>query len=483
MKVTVERTPESEAVLSVELEWDELEKASDRAYRKLAQQYTVPGFRKGHAPRTMLERMLGKEAIYHEGLDELIETSYRDAIRENSLTPLAQPTLDTPEIEMGKPYTYTARVPVLAPVELGDYHAVQVEQPDTAVTDEDVNKVLEQVRQDQAMWLPAERPAQIGDKVTMDLKLTVGDRTVSDLHDNEFELAAERAGIFSGMDEHIVGMSEGESKQFKTTIASDYANPELAGKEAQYDVTLKAVKYRELPEIDDELAKSVGDFENVEVLRARVREQLTEQKATEARREVREKALKAVTDQAAAEVHPVLVEDEIDSMLAEQRRMLEQSRINFDQYLEMMQKTEQDYRKELEPEARERVKRDLVLDAIADAEGMQASDAEIANWLELISAMGGRRMRPNQLSRGQRANIAGRIRRDKAAAHVVEIATQEHPAGVAEDQAAATAEAEPETSVEAGAKAAASASESDVSSEAVMTEPQVESPAPAESDV
>jgi trigger factor len=427
LKVTVERTPESEAVLNVELEWDELEKASDRAYRKLAQQYNVPGFRKGHAPRTMLERMLGKEAIYHEGLDDLIESSYREAIRDNALTPLAQPALDTPEIEMGKSYTFTARVPVLPPIALGDYTSVRVAQPDTAVTDEDIDKVLEQVRQDQAMWLPAERPAQIGDKVTMDLKLTVGDRTISDLHDNEFELAEERAGIFSGMDQQIVGMSEGDSKQFTTTIPEDYANAELAGKEANYDVTLKAVKYRELPEIDDELAKSVGDFENVAALRARVREQLTEQKGTEARRELREQALKAVTDQVTVEIHPVLLEEEVDSMLGEQRRMLEQSRLNFDQYLEMMQKTEQEYRADLEPEARERVKRDLVLDAIADAEGMQVSDTEIASWLELIAAMGGRRMRLNQLSRGQRANIAARIRRDKAAARVVEIASQEQP--------------------------------------------------------
>jgi trigger factor len=294
----------------------------------------------------------------------------------------------------------------------------------------------------------------------MDLKLTVGDRTVSDLHDNEFELVEERVGIFAGMDAQIVGMSEGESKQFTTQIPEDYANAELAGKEAQYGVTLKAVKYRELPELDDELARSVGDYENVEALRTRVREQLTQQKETEARREVREKALKAVTDQAQVEVHPVLVEDEIDSMLGEQRRMLEQNRINFEQYLEMMQKSEADYRKELEPEARERVKRDLVLDAIADAEDMQASDQEIASWLELIAAMGGRRMRLNQLSRGQRANIAARIKRDKASAHVVEVATQDHTAtgGVAEMAEAPAAEAPAAEAPAAGAPAAGAAS-------------------------
>src|SRR5215469_16659061 len=128
------------------------------------------------------------------------------------------------------------------------------------------------------MWLPAERPAEIGDKVSVDLKLTVDDRSISDLKDNEFELTNERSGIFSGMDQHIVGLSEGESKDFTTTIPADYANSELAGKEAQYSVTIKAVRYRELPPLDDELAKSVGEYETLEGLREAVRTQLQNQK-------------------------------------------------------------------------------------------------------------------------------------------------------------------------------------------------------------
>ncbi len=442
MKVTVDRSSESEAVLNVELDWSEVEKASDRAYHKLAQKYTVPGFRKGHAPRSMLERMLGKEAIYQEGLEDLIETTYRDAIRENDLIPLAQPDLDAPVIELGQPYTYVARVAVQPPVELGDYHSIRVERPSTDVTDQDVNDVLERVRQDQAMWLPADRPAQSGDKVTVDLKLTVGDRDISDLHDNEFELTDERSGIFSGMDQHIVGLSEGESKEFTTTIPEDYANSELAGKEAQYAVTVKAVKYRELPELDDELAKSVGEYETLDDLRTAIRDQLQRQKESDARRELRESVVKAVSDQAKVEVHPVLVHEEVHTMIDETKRMLEQSRISFEQYLAMTQKSEEQHEEELEPEARERVKRDLVLDAVAEAEHIQVSDDEVAGWLELYAAMGGRKLTPKTITAGQRANIVSRLRRDKAISLLVDIATGEQPeAAEAEDAAVSGAKA------------------------------------------
>jgi trigger factor len=429
VKVTVEHPSESEAVLNVELDWKELEKASDRAYHKLADRYNVPGFRRGHAPRTMLERMIGKDAIYQEGLEDLISTSYADAIRQSDLTPLSQPALDTPEIAMGQPYTYTARVPVLPPIKLGDYKAIRVEQPSTEVTEEDVEHTIEHIRQDGAQWLPVERPAQVGDKMTVNLKLAVGDRTISDLHDNEFELAEERPGIFSGMDPHLIGMSEGESKEFTTTIPEDYANTDLAGKEAQYAVTVKAVKVRELPAVDDELAKSAGNYETLDALRQAIRAQLKSQKENDARRTVRENALTAISNETPAEIPHVLVHEEADTMMEEMERSLASNRLTLEQYLEMLGKTKEAYHEELEPEATERVKRELILDAIAEAEEIAVSDGEIDNWLELVALVGaGRRRRLRDLSARQKANVTARLRRDKAAARLIEIATQDHAA-------------------------------------------------------
>ncbi len=425
MKVTVEQGADSEAVLNVELEWDELERASERAYKKLAQQYNVPGFRKGKAPRSMIERMLGKDTIYQEGLEELVDQSYRQAIRENGIQPIARPTVDAPPIEYGQPYSFTARVPVLAPVILGDYQAIRVEQPPIEVSDQEIDDIVERIRQDQAIKTPVERAAQLGDFVTMDLKLTVGEKEVSNLHDNEFELVLERPGIFAGMDDEVIGMKEGESKQFTTTIPEDYSNPELADKEAQYDVKLLGVKVRELPEVDDELAKASGDFENVEQLRDAIRQQLMVQKINDARRGLRDEVVNKAVEGATVEPHRVLVDDEIHAMEHETERMLSQSRLSLQQYLKMMQKSHEEYHQELEPEARERVKRDLVLNAIADAEGITASQDEVAQWLDNINAISGDKpIRMNQLTANQLANIEGRIRRDKALARLIEIATE-----------------------------------------------------------
>jgi trigger factor len=425
VKVTVEQAPESEAILTVELDWDEVEKASERAYRKLAQQYNVPGFRRGKAPRSMIERMVGKDTVYQEGLEELVDQSYRKAIVEHNLQPVARPNVDMPAIEYGQPYTFTARVPVLAPVTLGDYQAIRVEQPPIEVSDEEVDDVIERIRQDQAEKLPVERPAQLGDYVTMDLKLTVGEKEVSNLHDNEFELVLERPGIFAGMDDEVIGMKEGESKEFTTTIPEDYSNPDLAGKEAHYDVKLLAVKVRELPEVDDELAKSSGDFENVEQLRQAVRQQLMVQKINDARRTLRDEVVNKAIEGATVEPHQALVDDEIHSMEHETERMLAQSRLTLPQYLSIMQKSPEEYRKELEPDARQRVKRDLVLNEVAEAEGLSASQEEVEQWLDNLNAISGDRpIRMNQLTANQHANIEGRIRRDKALAKLIDIATE-----------------------------------------------------------
>lgn len=471
MKVTVERTPESEAMLHVELDWPEIETASDKAYKRLAQRYNVPGFRRGHAPRPMLERMLGKEAIYQEGLDDLIDTAYKKAIIENNLTPITQPHVDTEQaFEIGQTFTATVHVPVLTPATLGDYKAIRVELPTLDVTDEQVEETVERLRQQQSAWLPADRPAKMGDQVTVDLKLTSGDRTISNLHDNEFTLSEERAGIFSGMDAHIVGMKEGESKTFTTTIPEDYGNPEFAGKEASYDVTVKAVKELELPELNDEFAMSVGEYTTMDEVRAAIREQLLSQRERDANREMSDNVIKALTESTSYTIHPLLVQDEVETMLRETRRMLEDSRISLEQYLEATNKTEEDLRTESGPEATERVKRDLGLAALADAETITVDDDEGAQWYEMMTSLTGHRERWRDLNASQKRSVIARLRRDKALDRMVEIATEgkwppARPAspedsGDGEAEAAAQAVAA-QANAEAAARAGAEAAEAE----------------------
>src|SRR5437879_4803102 len=251
VKVSVEKLPSSEAVLEIDLTWDELEKASDKAYHKLVQKVDVQGFRRGKAPRSLLERKLGKEYIYQEGLDELISESYRSALKEYELTPITQPELDAPVFEMGQPYHFSLKVPILTPVVLGDYSSLHFEREDASVTSEEVEQELEALRNRQATWHVVERPAEYNDRVTTDLKLTVEDKSISDLKDHVFELTQERHGLFTGLDEHIIGMQAGESKEFTATLPADYSNEQLAGKEAAYAVTVHKIEAKEVPELDD----------------------------------------------------------------------------------------------------------------------------------------------------------------------------------------------------------------------------------------
>ncbi len=453
MKVSVEKLPSSEAVVAVDFSWDEVEKASDKAYRKLVQKVDVPGFRRGKAPRSLMERRLGKEYIYQEGLDELMTETYRNALKEHDITPLAQPEVDAPVFEIGQPYHFTLKVPIISPVELGDYRSLHFEREEATVTSEEVEQELETMRNQQAKWEEVERPAQIGDRVTVDLKLTVEDSTISDLKDNPFELTDERHGLFSGMDEHIVGMSAGESKTFTTTIPADYANEKIAGKEANFEVTVHKVEAKEVPELDDALAPVVsnGQYETLEDLRKAISDSLLENKKRRIRDELREQVVNAVIEQSQVTVHPVLVKEEADEMLHQLSHLLEQQHMSMDQYLMLMRKSREDYLQELQPEAETRVKRQLVLDAVMEKEEIQVDPEEVEALFRAYAQVGQNLPQTEEQIRA----LANSLRREKTITKLVELTTDPDPDEELE------VETEEEASV-ANAVAAAVTGEEDV---------------------
>jgi trigger factor len=421
VKISVEKLPGSEAHVEIDFSWDEVEKASDKAYRKLVQQVDIHGFRRGKAPRSLLERKLGKESIYQEGLDDLMAEAYRNVLKEHDITPLAQPEMDAPAFEMGQPYHFSLKVPILTPVELGDYRALHFESEEATVTSEEVEKELESLRNRQARWEVVERSAQIGDRVTMDLKLAVGDETISDLKDNAFELTEERHGLFAGMDAHIAGMPTGESKTFTTTIPGDYSNEKLAGKEAQYAVTLHKVEFKELPELDDALAAQVSndEYQTLEDLRRAISDNLLESKQRRIRDELREKVVNAVIEQSHFTLHPKLIQEEEEDMLHQFSHVLEQQRMSLDQYLMLVKKSRAEYLKELEPDAEKRVKRRLVLDEVIKKEEITVTPEEVESLFRAYAQMG------QNLSRTevQMRALAESLLHEKAITRLVELAT------------------------------------------------------------
>ena len=432
MKVTVEKLPGSEARFDVDYTWDELEKASDKAFRKLVQKIDIRGFRRGKAPRSLVERQLGKEYIYQEGLDDLMNETYRNALKENDITPLDKPEIDAPELQLGQPYHFSVTVPVLTPVELGDYHSLHFEREEATVTSEEVEQQIEALRNSKATWEEVERPVEMGDRVTVDLKLTVDDEKISDLTNNPFELTSERPGLFSGMDEHLLGMKPGESKTFTTTIPEDYTNTKLAGKEGHYEVTLHKIEVKNVPELDDALAEQVsnGQVTNVEDLRKAISDELLADKKNRNTEALREKVLQAVIEQSTFSLHPLLIEQEQEDMLHQLSHTLEDQRMSVDQYLMLIRKSREEYLKDIEPAAEERVKRQLVLDAVRKKEGIEVSPEEL-DLLARIYAQAGQPVARNE---EQLRALTSILLRDKTLARLVELAAGPEPGAEAESE-------------------------------------------------
>lgn len=456
MKVSVEKLPGSEARVEVDFSWEELEKASDKAFRKIVQKVNIRGFRPGKAPRSIVERQVGKEYIYQEGLDELMNETYRSALKEHDITPLAQPEIDAPELALGQPYHFSLKVPILTPVTLGDYRSLHFEREEATITSEEVEQQIELMRSRKAHWEEVERPAEMNDRLTVDLKLTADteETPISDLKNNPFELTTERHGLFSGMDEHLVGMSAGESKQFTTTIPADYGNEKLAGKEGHYDITLHKIEVKVVPELDDAFAEEVseGQVTNVEDLRKEISDELLAQKKRRQSEELREKVVNAVIEQADIAVHPVLVQEEAEEMLHQLSHILEQQRMSIDQYLLMMRKTREEYLAEMAPEAEQRVKRQLVLDEVIKQDELRVTPEEIESLARAYAQMGQALPRTESQLRA----LAQSLLREKAVSHLVELTTDPDPEEVSEEEEAAID----------NAAAAAAAGEEDVVEEA-----------------
>lgn len=456
MKVSVEKQPTSEAILDVDVTWDEIEKASDKAYRKLVKQVNVPGFRPGKAPRTLLERKLGgKEVIYQEGLDDLISDAYREALKEHELTPISQPKVDAPIFEMGQPYHFQLTVPIITAPILGDYRSLHFDREEAEVTSEEVEKELENLRSRQATFQEVERPAEYGDRVTVDLKLTSGEQNISDLKDNPFELTKERVGLFTGMDEQVVGMQKGETKSFSTTIPTDYSNEKLAGKQADYVVTLHKVEEKQVPELDDAFAEkaSNGEYASLEEMRKAISDNILESKKRQIRDDLREKVVNAVIDQAQVQLHPLLIDEQAHDMLHQLGHLLEQQHMSLDQYLMMTRQNRNEYLESIKPDAEKRVKRQLVLDEVAQKEDVQVTNQEIDDLLYAYSQMG----QPIAGTDEQRRSLALSYRREKAVTRLIELTTDPDPEEAPLDEIE-----ESEEAAVANAEAAALAAEENV---------------------
>lgn len=465
MNVELTKLPESRVALKIELSPDEVEGALDRTYKDLVRRVNVPGFRKGKAPRSVVERMIGHELFVHEATEEAIRWGYRKAIESERLVPIDEAEIDAGDhdhIEPGESFQFDATVAVRPDVELPDYHALSVERAQIEVTDEDVENILQEIRERNATLEPTIRAAEVGDVVSMNIAAKVGGDEVINQENADFELRDEEETephpMLPGLSKELVGTSPGDIKELSLHLPAEYGNPEHAGKTMFVRVLVKEIKRKVLPALDDELAQSVSELQTLDELRELLRGNLEIERRSEADEKLIQDALTEVTSRTFVEIPPLLVEEELDRTLDDMRRMLERQGLSLDAYLEATEKTEVDVRADMRETAIDTVKRSLVLGAVAEKEKIEITNEEIDAGLEELfrsANLSNAERRRLRNSTNARANIRSRIRRQRAIHKLVEAITgEEVSADAAEamaDQTAAAAEDAEETlAVEVG---------------------------------
>jgi len=375
VKVAAQEIEHSQVVLDIEVEDERLERAVDQAYRRVVQRLNVPGFRKGKAPRALVERMVGREALVEDAVEHLVPEVVEAAVKEQELTMVARPTL---EVVSTAPLQVKATVPVQPKVELGDYHSLKIEAKPADIQEEQVDQVVSRLQESNATWEPVERPVEMGDRVAIDVSGKAGETIVVDSKDAEYIVDAERPQPADGFADALVGMSAEETKTVALKLPEDYRDKDIAGQDAEFTLTVHWVKAKILPPLDDEFAATLGmEYATVDELKSAIRENLTSREEHERRMEHEEQVLQAVVDQATVDLPPQLTEEEADRLLQQTAQNLERQGIPLQSYLRFTQKSEEQFREELNTQAERNVRRTEVLNAVAQAEGIEVSDDEI----------------------------------------------------------------------------------------------------------
>jgi trigger factor len=380
VKVTKDKIESSQAFLTVEMEPAEVEDSLEEAYRRLVKKTNVPGFRKGKAPRVMLERYIGRESLLEDALNTLIPRAFEDALKEQEIEAFARPDI---EITQTEPLVFKATVPLPPNVRLGDYAGLQLAPQPAASTEDEVDSVIYRLRHQQASWEPVEREVGFGDLAVIDVESTVEEKPFINQKGVQYQVVKDYPAPLPGFAEQLVGMKRDDAKEFSLQIPTDYPDKELAGKEAHFKVAVSEVKQERLPELDDEFARGIDPkFETLASLRQQVADNLKLRAEERARLDFEEQVIEAVVGLAEVEFPPLLVDMEINRLLDQRLRHWWESGQGLEEYLASINKTEEELREELRPPATKRVVRSLVLDKVAQEEKVESSDAEIDSEIE-----------------------------------------------------------------------------------------------------
>lgn len=391
MKANWEKIDKNDGVLTIEVEESRVNAAIDQAFKKVSTKINVPGFRKGKVPRKIFENRFGVESLYQDALDILLPQAYSEAVRETGIVPVDRPEVDIEQMEQGKALIFKAKVTVKPEVELGEYKGLQVEAKDFTVTEEEVNKELEAVRNRHAELVVLEEGSEVasGDTAVIDFEGFVGDEAFEGGKGEKYSLEIGSGSFIPGFEEQLIGLKQGDEKDVIVTFPEEYHAEHLAGKEATFKVKIHDIKRKQLPELDDEFAKDVSEFETLEEYKSDLENKLKERKQHDQEHYVQDAVVKQATDNATVEIPQAMIETEIDQMKEDFTMRLQQQGMNLDLYYQFTGSDEAALREQFKADAETRVRTNLVLEAIAEKENVEVTDeevdAEIAKLAELYS--------------------------------------------------------------------------------------------------
>lgn len=374
--------------LVIETTAEEFEKGLNEAYNKNKNKITIPGFRKGKAPRKMIEKLYGAEIFYEDAANAIIPEAYAQAAEESKLEIVSQPKIEVVELEQGKPFVFSAAVAVKPEVELGQYKGVEVTKVETEVTDEDVANELKKIQEQNSRTISvAERAVKDGDMTVIDFEGFVDGEAFEGGKGENYPLTIGSHSFIDNFEDQIIGMNIGDEKEINVTFPEEYHAEELKGKPATFKVKVNEIKEKQLPELDDDFAQDVSDFDTMDAYKESLVKQIADRKANEAKVKKEDEAMEKIIEAAKMDIPEAMVDTQVNRMAEDFARRLQQQGLSIEQYFQYTGMTAQKVLEDMKPEALTRIKSRLVLEAIVKAENIEVSEDEVNAELQKMADM------------------------------------------------------------------------------------------------
>ncbi|MBP1888989.1 trigger factor [Clostridium moniliforme] len=388
MEAKMEKIEANVVKFEVRVEAEKFTAALNKAYNKNKKNFNIPGFRKGKVPMAMVKKHYGVEVLFEDAINTVINETYPTLIQENKLKPVDYPKIDVLEVGEGKELVYTAEVTLYPEVELGEYKGLSVKKKEVVVSDEEVEGQLKNMQQQNArVETKNDGKIEKGDIAVIDFKGFIDGVAFEGGEGHEYPLEIGSGSFIDNFEDQLIGLTTDEEKEVKVTFPENYGKEELNGKEATFEVKIKQIKFKELPQLDDEFAKEVSEFNTLDELKADIKGKLEETKKTSIEREFEDELVTAVIENSNMDVPNVMIEKEIDAMVRDLENRLKYQGLSLEQYMQFTGNNEEKMRSYMRENAEKKVKSDLVLEAIAEAEKIEATDEEVKEKANEVAKM------------------------------------------------------------------------------------------------